>query len=128
MKLYALLEQLNGKETYEKENILIDIYIFLIENKKELNDRAKLFVELTKLRDRSLTDGSETYFVDSEDSISCFNLIEQFLNNDFFGPLEKMIKVRNYEKIDEWIQQNEWKYNDELEHLIKDAFAIYHAI
>ena len=124
MDLHTLLEQLNGTETYDKENALIDIYIFLIENKIELNDRARLFVELTKLRDRSLTDGSEAYFVDSEDSIRCFKLIERFSNNDFFRQLVKMYQERNYVKIDDWIQKNEWKYNDELEHLIKDAFAI----
>ena len=48
-----LIAKLGCTETYDKENVLIDIFIYLLENRIQLTDGLQVFMELSKLRDRT---------------------------------------------------------------------------
>lgn len=56
--LKELIAKLNNTETYE--NVLIDIFILFLENKIEQHDSLRIFIEMSKLCDHTLTNGSES--------------------------------------------------------------------
>ena len=55
-KVRELVEQLDQYETYDKENLLIDIYVSLIEEKYDIDDTLFAFIELSTLRDATLAE------------------------------------------------------------------------
>lgn len=123
MELEALLEQLDETEIYDKENVLIDIFCYLYENEVKQNDGIKLFMELSKLRDRSLMDGSESYFEDNEDPSLILSLLKQVSEYSVFNQLKRLCQDCQYDEIDEWIMENEWLLDDELAVLIKKSIS-----
>lgn len=122
MNMLILLEQLDKTETFDKENVLIDIYIYLIENNVKLNDKLKLFVELSRLRDITLTDGSESFFEDIDNNTIFIEILKQYTKDDLLKNLYEMCIDNQYDKINEWMVENEWIYNDKLSYVIKEAF------
>lgn len=63
-KLNSLIMALENTDTYDRENALIDLYIFLISQNSSLPKvkNTFIFVELSNWRDCSLRDGVESYY------------------------------------------------------------------
>lgn len=63
-KLNSLIMALENTDTYDRENALIDLYIFLISQNSSLPkvENTFIFVELSNWRDCSLRDGVESYY------------------------------------------------------------------
>lgn len=114
-----LISQLDCTETYDKENILINIFIYLLENETNLHDGLQVFVELSKLRDYALSDGSESYFEEYVASDEFMTLLYKWTNDDVIKLYDDLYRVEAYDEIDTWIIKNQWKLNDLLSDVIK---------
>ncbi|MGN0341679.1 MAG: hypothetical protein ACI4DO_02705 [Roseburia sp.] len=115
----TLVAMLENTDTYDKENALIDIYIYLLENKINLNEGQQVFVELSKLRDRTLSDGSESYFEEFNRNGLPIEIISKYASRDVVSIYTELSKSGKYDEIDEWMSKNEWLFNEELSAIIK---------
>lgn len=63
-ELKSLIEALENTSTYDRENALIDLHIFLISSNCFLpkSENTFIFVELSNWSDYSLRDGVEVYY------------------------------------------------------------------
>ena len=118
-----LITKLGYTETYDKENVLIEIFIYLLENRIELTDGLQVFMELTKLRDRTLSDGSESYFEEYEHSEIFMNALKIWSNDEIVMIYDELYKAKAYDKINTWVCDNEWQINDLLSAIIKECYA-----
>lgn len=118
-----LIAKLECTETYDKENVLIDIFIYLLENKVELTDGLQVFMELSKLRDRTLSDGSESYFEEYVHSEIFMNALKIWSNDEIVMIYDDLYKAKAYDKINIWVYGNEWQINDLLSAIIKEYYA-----
>lgn len=50
--LYTMLKQLDTNDCDEKERVLIELLFYFNDSDAKLNDKTKLFVEVSKVRDR----------------------------------------------------------------------------
>lgn len=120
----TLIAMLGNTDTYDKENALIDIYIYLLENKINLNEGQQVFVELSKLRDRTLSDGSESYFEDFDDRGLPIEIVSKYASKDVVSIYTVLSKAGKYDEIDEWMSENEWLFNEELSEIIKASLEL----
>lgn len=118
-----LIAKLGCTETYDKENVLIDIFIYLLENRIELTDGLLVFMELSKLRDRTLSDGSESYFEEYEYSEIFMQALKIWSNDEIVKIYDDLYKAKAYDIINTWVSDNEWQINDLLSAIIKECFA-----
>ena len=118
-----LIAKLGYTETYDKENVLIDIFICLLENRIELTDGLQVFMELSKLRERTLSDGSESYFEEYEYSEKFMKALKIWSNDEIVKIYDDLYKAKAYDKINTWVSDNEWQINDLLSTIIKEYFA-----
>lgn len=118
-----LIAKLGCTKTYDKENVLIDIFIYLLENKIELTDGLLVFMELSKLRDRTLSDGSESYFEEYEYAEIFMQALKIWSNDEIVKIYDDLYKAKAYDKINTWVSDNEWQINDLLSAIIKECFA-----
>lgn len=119
-KVQELVQQLDEYDTYDKENILIDIFVAVIEEKCNLDDIFFTFIELSILRDRTLSNGSDSYFETfnkDEYKLRIFPILDDEIRDVF-----RMGEEERYEEIDQWMIDNEWKYNDFLSKIIKSKW------
>ncbi len=119
-KVQELVQQLDEYDTYDKENILIDIFVAAIEEKCNLDDIFFTFIELSILRDRTLSNGSDSYFETfnkDEYKLRIFPILDDEIRDVF-----RMGEEERYEEIDQWMIDNEWKYNDFLSKIIKSKW------
>lgn len=116
------MEQLDQYETYDKENLLIDIYVSLIEEKYDIDDTLFAFIELSTLRDATLADGSDSFFgtFDAEE----YRLRILPILDDEIKTVFSLGEEERYEEVDQWMIDNEWKYNDFLSEIIKSKWNI----
>ena len=119
--LEAMLKQLDTNDCREKESVLIDLLFYFNDPDAKLNDKTKLFVEVSKVRDSAFFDGTEAYFEDNEEGAEVLNLLQLVLDNPVFAEFERLCRYGKYEEIDEWIVNNEAALNDELAKLIIEA-------
>lgn len=121
-KVRELVEQLDQYETYDKENLLIDIYVSLIEEKYDIDDTLFAFIELSTLRDATLADGSDSFFgtFDAEE----YRLRILPILDDEIKTVFSLGEEERYEEVDQWMIDNEWKYNDFLSEIIKSKWNI----
>lgn len=119
----TLINMLENTDTYDKENALIDIYIYLLENKINLNEGQQVFVELSELRDKTLSDGSESYFDQFDDNTLSIEVMSRYASKDVVRIYTELSKSGKYDEIDEWMTENEWLFNEELSKIIKASFA-----
>lgn len=121
-KVRELVEQLDQYETYDKENLLIDIYVSLIEEKYDIDDTLFAFIELSTLRDATLADGSDSFFgtFDAEE----YRLRILPILDDEIKMVFSLGEEERYEEVDQWMIDNEWKYNDFLSEIIKSKWNI----
>ena len=119
-KVSELVEKLDQYETYDKENLLIDIYVSLIEEKYDIDDTLFAFIELSALRDATLADGSDSFFdtFDAEE----YRLRILPILDDEIQTVFSLGEEERYEEIDQWMIDNEWKYNDFLSKIIKSKW------
>ncbi len=117
----SLVSMLDTVETYDKENILIDIYQNLLLNKNNLNKAQTIFLVLSEIRDISLSDGSQVYFDEWGKSPIDVNVAKNYVSADICKMLEKL-NQKLYNDVDKWIIENEWKFNDELADIVKKSF------
>ena len=121
-KVQELVQQLDEYDTYDKENILIDIFVAVLEEKCNLDDIFFTFIELSILRDRTLSNGSDSYFETfnkDEYKLRIFPILDDEIRDVF-----RMGEDEKYEEIDQWMIDNEWKYNDYLSRIIKSKYDI----
>ena len=118
-----LIAKLGCTETYDKENVLIDIFIYLLENRMELTDGLQVFMELSKLRDRTLADGSESYFEEYEYSEKFMTALKIWSNDEIVKIYDDLYKAKAYDKIDKWVYDHEWQINDLLTAIMKECYA-----
>ena len=119
-KVQELVQQLDEYDTYDKENILIDIFAAVLEEKCNLDDIFFTFIELSILRDRTLSNGSDSYFETfnkDEYKLRIFPILDDEIRDVF-----RMGEDEKYEEIDQWMIDNEWKYNDYLSRIIKSKY------
>ena len=119
-KVQELVQQLDEYDTYDKENILIDIFVAVLEEKCNLDDIFFTFIELSILRDRTLSNGSDSYFETfnkDEYKLRIFPILDDEIRDVF-----RMGEEERYEEIDQWMIDNEWKYNDFLSKIIKSKW------
>lgn len=119
-KVQELVQQLDEYDTYDKENILIDIFVAVLEEKCNLDDIFFTFIELSILRDRTLSNGSDSYFETfnkDEYKLRIFPILDDEIRDVF-----RMGEDEKYEEIDQWMIDNEWKYNDYLSRIIKSKY------
>ena len=127
-KLNSLLMALENTDTYDRENALIDLYIFLISQNSSLPkvENTFIFVELSNWRDCSLRDGVESYY-ETKDTDE-LNFLEKNMKQS--AQLEGCKKCisgihiqkenRDFSPLDNWISDNEWAINDFLVELAKE--------
>ena len=122
MEKEKLIEELKNTKTYDRENALVDLYVFLRSENETLNSKenTQLFIELSQWRDCSLSDGVESYYDKKEvneliklkrRAEYCFN---QEIREKFIEGINTYNNQGDFSKIDEWIIENEWIINDFL--------------
>lgn len=127
-KLNSLLAALQNTDTYDRENALIDLYIFLISENRSLPkaESTFIFIELSNWRDCSLRDGVETYhetkgiyklhFLEKRmKQHACHEVYKKYING-----IHIHRKNRDFSSLDNWIIDNEWIINDFLVELAKE--------
>lgn len=122
-RLGSLITQLESTEKYDKENILIEIYIYLQETEMDLNESQRVFVNLSQLRDISLADGSQAFFDDWGKELIDIKVLAKYISSNSCKMLEKLIQ-KQYLEFDEWIAENQWIFNDELSNIVRSYFGV----
>lgn len=124
-ELIRQINTLDGTEKYDKEIALIDIFMYVINNKENLPESALLniFIEISEWRDISLADGSEAYYDENSPEMKK-HIIEALKINDnteLLNIYESGFEgaEQNYEIIDGWIINNQWQLNDWLDNVIR---------
>lgn len=122
-RLGLLITQLESTEKYDKENVLIYIYIYLQEAEMGLNESQRVFVNLSQLRDISLADGSQAFFDDWGKELIDIKVLTKYISSNSCKMLEKLIQ-KQYLEFDEWIAENQWIFNDELSDIVRSYFGV----
>lgn len=123
-ELKKLVSLLPDVEKYDKENALIDIYIHILTHREELgkNDLLDAFAAVSGWRDFSLADGSETYYevADFEPKEETIKAVRKHASAELAKMYEYGFKEAegNFDEIDAWIFDNQWKINDWLHEII----------
>ena len=123
-ELIELIHSLDGVDTYDKENVLIDIFIFYLEHKQILkkSELLDMFAEVTRWRDISLVDGSEEYYerIEYEQNKEVMLALKKYAEDALFQLYQKGFSGEEavFERIDSWIFENKWKINDWLSDII----------
>lgn len=130
-KLASLIKALEKTDTYDRENALIELYIFLISQNCTLPkpDNTFLFIELSKWRDCSLGDGVETYYeAKKEDKIaelkeSMKKYVFQEACRKCMAGIDIYLEKGDLTSLDDWIFDNEWAINDFLVELARQEIV-----
>lgn len=127
--LNSLITALENTDAYDRENALIDLYIFLISQNNSLPkaENTFIFVELSNWRDCSLRDGVEAYYERKEDTGE-LNFLEknmkQYAHHEAckkcISGIQIYQKNGDFSSLDNWIYNNEWAINDFLVELAKE--------
>ena len=127
-KLNSLIAALENIGTYDRENALIDLYIFLISQKRSLPkaENSFLFVELSNWRDCLLRDGVEAYYETKD--VDELNFLEknmkQYALHEVCKKCMSGIYIHqengDFSSLDNYISDNEWTINDFLVELAKE--------
>lgn len=121
-RLSSLIEALENTDTYDRENALIDLYIFLVSQKCDLPQSGNTFafIELSKWRDCSLRDGVEAYY-ETTSADELLHLEERMERCSSQEVCRKWIagshiyqESGDLTSLDTWIFENEWRINDYL--------------
>ena len=127
-KLNSLIMALENTDTYDRENALIDLYIFLISQNSSLPkvENTFIFVELSNWRDCSLRDGVESYYEtkDTDELNFLEKNMKQYARHEVCKKCISGIHIqkenRDFSHLDNWISDNEWAINDFLVELAKE--------
>ena len=119
MNLNELIKELDNTESYDLENVLIDIYVIIEENKADLSEAETVFTELSFLRDVVLSNGAASYFEDWGKHELEVSTIEKYVDKSICEVV-KMLNSKRFEAVDDWTVKNEWFFNDELSKLVKE--------
>ncbi len=119
---------LENTDTYDRENALIDLYIFLISQNSSLPkvENTFIFVELSNWRDCSLRDGVESYYEtkDTDELNFLEKNMKQYARHEVCKKCISGIHIqkenRDFSPLDNWISDNEWAINDFLVELAKE--------
>ena len=124
-QLECLIEALENTETYDRENSLIEIYVYLVSQKCFLPQKSNtlIFIELSKWRDCSLGDGVASYYemkdadalLQLEDAVKKYDYQE--ICTKFISGIHTYQEKGNLDSLDDWIFDNEWGINDFLTEL-----------
>lgn len=126
-KLNSLIEALDNTDGYDRENALIDLYIYLISQHSFLPkcENTFIFIELSKWRDCSLRDGVESYYyTKNEEELSQLETaMKKYTLQEACKKCIIGIHIhqgnRNFTSLDNWILDNEQAINDFLVELAK---------
>lgn len=127
-ELNSLIVALENTDTYDRENALIDLYIFLVSQNSFLPkaENTFIFVELSNWRDCSLRDGVESYY-ERKDTDKLHFLEKNMKHYDYHEACKKCIsgihiyqENGDFSSLDNWIIDNEWTINDFLVELAKE--------
>lgn len=126
-KINSLIEALENTDSYDRENALIDLYIYLISHNSSLpkSEHTFIFIELSKWRDCSLREGVESYYDSkNEDELSGLEkAMKRYTHQEICEKCIMGIHIyqgnREFSSLDNWILANEWTINDFLVGLAK---------
>lgn len=83
----------------------------------------RVFVNLSQLRDISLTDGSQAFFDDWGKELIDIKVLAKYISSNSCKMLGKLIQ-KQYLEFDEWIAENQWIFNDELSNIVRTYFGV----
>lgn len=126
-KLDLLIKELENTDTYDRENALIDLYLFLISENRPLPKLSNtfIFVELSKWRDCSFRDGVESYYEakNADELLQLEESMEKYANQEAckrcIAGSHIYQEKGDFTSLDNWILDNEWGINDFLVELTK---------
>lgn len=127
-ELSSLIEALENTDTYDRENALIDLYIFLRSQNYPLPkaENTAIFIELSEWRDCSLRDGVESYYEtkDANELSKLEKSMKKYAQQDACNKCIVGIRIYqekgDFSSLDNWIIDNEWAINDFLTELAKE--------